>query len=82
MLRFGAQARSRKRSTGSKGIPVTIKVASRLLSVAAFAYGTSDQNDFDRSFDHRIDIVVILFKHERCAINAAIGQFKRWRWPL
>ena len=51
-------------------------------SVAAFAYGTSDQNDFNRSFDHRIDIVVILFKHERCAINAAIGQFKRWRWPL
>ena len=60
MLRFGAQARSRKRSTGSKGIPVTIKVASRLLSVAAFAYGTSEHNEFDRTFDHRIDIVVIL----------------------
>jgi hypothetical protein len=51
-------------------------------SVPAFAYGTSDQNDFDRSFDHRIDIVVILFEHERRPINGAIGQFKRWRWLL
>jgi hypothetical protein len=51
-------------------------------SVAAFAYGTSDQNDFDRSFDHRIDIVVILFKSECRPLYGGVRQFKRGRWIL